>query len=504
VGRFEVLRPLGEGGMGLTFLAYDPQLEREVCLKVLKPLVSDDEGAEHQRLLWEARAQAQLSHPAIVPVYEVVADAEAVALVMEYVRDGRSLREWLQRPRTASQVLEVVLQAGEGLSAAHATGVVHRDFKPDNVMLAKGRARIIDFGLARRVVDLGPGAAPTSENPTLTVAAGSPAYMAPELFSGAAGDARADQYSFCVTLYEALTGTRPFARPRLRDQLRAQLEFQLAPHERIPAGVLQVLRRGLDPDPRQRFGSMAALLSALGEVSPKKPRRLALVLGASLGLLGGAGLLWALTSLTSRPSLTSGAAVAQVPAAPRTVAAQIAPASPVPVPPAPLMVAERPRPSTVEPQRAEPVSTAPRRGGDPVAQGHRPSMASVDIECSHPATVLWKGRVIGRAPGRVALPPGPQEVELVSLQLHARRRLQVKAPGSARLVFEQGELEVLVSPWANVMIDGQPLGPSPVPVQTLWEGTHTVVFERPEPRYRAAVEVTVAPRRRELVRHRVP
>lgn len=503
MGRFEVLRPLGEGGMGLTFLAYDPQLEREVCLKVLKPLVSDDEGdegAEHQRLLSEARAQAQLSHPAIVPVYEVVADAEVVALVMEYVRDGRSLREWLQRPRTASQVLEVVLQAGEGLAAAHAAGVVHRDFKPDNVMLAKGRVRIIDFGLARRVVDLGPGAALTSENPTLTVAAGSPAYMAPEQFSGAAGDARADQYSFCVTLYEALTGARPFARPRLREQLRAQLEFQLAPHERIPSGVLQVLRRGLNPDPRQRFGSMATLLAALGDATPKKPGRLALLVAVSLGLLGGAGLLWA---LTSRPP---GPAAAQVSQVSRTAAAQASPAPPVPVPPAPLTVAAPPRLSKDQSQRAGPVSPPVRRGGDPVAvaEGHRSSMASVEIECSHPATVLWKGRVIGRAPGRVALPPGPHEVELVSLPLHARRRLQVKSPGSARVVFEQGELEVLVSPWANVTVDGQPLGPSPVPVQALWEGSHTVVFERPEPRYRAAVEVTVAPRRRALVRHRVP
>jgi hypothetical protein len=479
--------------MGLTFLAYDPQLDREVCLKVLKPLVSDDEGAEHERLLSEARAQAQLSHPAIVPVYEVVAGAEVVALVMEYVRDGRSLREWLQRPRTASQVLEVMLQAGEGLAAAHATGVVHRDFKPENVMLANGRVRIIDFGLARRVVDLGPGAAPTSENPTLTVAAGSPAYMAPEQFSGAPGDASADQYSFCVTLYEALTGARPFVRPRLREQLRAQLEFQLAPHERIPTGALQVLRRGLDPDPRQRFSSMAALLAALGDATPKKTRRLALALGVTLGLLGGAGLLWALASRPSAP------ASAQVPQAKQTAVAQVPPA---PAPPVPVS----PRPPKAESRRAGPVSSSSgvRRGADPVAEVHRPSMASVELECSHPATVLWKGRVIGRAPGRVALPPGPQEVELVSPVLHARRRLRVESPGSARVVFEQGELEVLVSPWANVTVDGQQLGPSPVPVQTLWEGSHSVVFERPEPRYRASVEVIVAPRRRELVRHRVP
>src|SRR5262245_36119915 len=184
LGRYELRGVLGEGSMGRAYVGYDPMLDRRVCLKVLKTSPLDDPQAERARMLNEARAQARLSDPAIVSVYEVVAEGPIVALAMEYLDGAITFGAWLSAAgRSQAEILAVMKQAGAGLVAAHASGIAHRDFKPDNVLITgTGRARIVDFGLARRVVEV--EAQDEAERPTevhtRTVAAGTPAYMAPE------------------------------------------------------------------------------------------------------------------------------------------------------------------------------------------------------------------------------------------------------------------------------------------------------------------------------------
>ena len=220
VGRYVVLDLVGEGAMGQVYAAYDPVLDRKVAIKLLHPLV---EGAEAQeRLLREAKSLARVAHPNLVGVHDAGAFRDSVFIAMEFV-EGQTLRAWLQ-PRTRNQreVLDAFLQAGRGLAAAHAAGLVHRDFKPENVLVGRdGRVRVSDFGLARdvaepsRPAELAPDAA-LLETPKLQTATGAlvgtPAYMAPEQLAGRRADARADQFSFAVALYEGLSGQRPFIR----------------------------------------------------------------------------------------------------------------------------------------------------------------------------------------------------------------------------------------------------------------------------------------------------
>src|SRR5215470_6274154 len=195
-GRYEVLRHAGAGGMGDVYAAYDPELERNVALKLLRPGTAGARAAELKR---EAQALARLAHANVVAVHDVGTSDGQVYVAMELV-EGPTLRAWLaEKPRTAVEILAVFDAAGQGLSAAHGAGLVHRDFKPENVLLgADGRARVTDFGLA-----VAAGAAGEL--------AGSVPYMAPEQLQGEAVDARADQFAFAVALYEALYGERPFA-----------------------------------------------------------------------------------------------------------------------------------------------------------------------------------------------------------------------------------------------------------------------------------------------------
>ena len=193
VGRYLVLERSGEGAMGVVYAAYDPELDRKLALKLLRPSGEQAEAAEQRRarLQREARALARLSHPHVVTVFDVGTWGEQVFIAMEWV-DGVTLRQWLaERPRDWREVLEVLLHAGEGLAAAHATGLVHRDFKPDNVLVGRdGRVRVSDFGLARPVDAQAPspGMAPArgAESLRSGALAGSPAYMAPEQRAGGA------------------------------------------------------------------------------------------------------------------------------------------------------------------------------------------------------------------------------------------------------------------------------------------------------------------------------
>jgi tetratricopeptide (TPR) repeat protein/predicted Ser/Thr protein kinase len=213
--RFEVVGELGAGGMGTVFRAHDPQLDRDVAIKVLAApeAATADALATHQTidlraaapdrddLLGEARLMAKLSHPNVLPIYEVgVADDGAVFLVMEYI-DGENLRTWLERPHARREVVEMFAQAARGLAAAHARGIIHRDFKPDNVLIGHGRARVADFGLANLV-------APAS----LVRRAdgrGTPKYMAPELWRGDPATTSSDVYALCRALQEALGEDAP-------------------------------------------------------------------------------------------------------------------------------------------------------------------------------------------------------------------------------------------------------------------------------------------------------
>ena len=210
VGRFVVLDLLGRGGMGVVYMAYDPQLDRKVALKLLRPGARDAIDAR-AHLLAEAQVTARVSHANVVAIYDVGSYRDQVFAAMEIV-EGTTLRRWLaDRRRTWLEVVEVFLLAGEGLAAAHAANVVHRDFKPDNVLLGSdGRVKVSDFGLAVEPSPARPGIA------------GTPGYLAVEAVQSGRVDQRADQFSFCVALHEALHGRRPFAAHAI-DELVAEV-----------------------------------------------------------------------------------------------------------------------------------------------------------------------------------------------------------------------------------------------------------------------------------------
>lgn len=276
-GRFVVLGQIGSGGLGVVLRAYDGELQRELAIKLVRPETrtrgSEDSERAQLRLVREARAIAQLAHPNVVSVYDVGRHGDDMFIAMEYVR-GHSLRDWLRdHPRTVDDVLDVFDQAGRGLIAAHRAGLVHRDFKPSNVLVGDdGRVRVADFGLARSWTapesttdDL--EAAP---NETVTLAGGvvgTPAYMAPEQFDAGEVTAQADQFAFCVSLYEAVAGQRPFGERQPEDRPAVP---RMDPARDVPEWLEDILRRGLDPDPARRFGSLAELLASIARKRNRK------------------------------------------------------------------------------------------------------------------------------------------------------------------------------------------------------------------------------------------
>jgi serine/threonine-protein kinase len=242
IGHFKVIRKLGQGGMGVVLECEDADLGRPVALK----LVRNEAPAYRARLLREAQAMARLEHPNVVRVYEVGSDRGRVFVAMELVQ-GETLTSWMRQFRTWQDIVDMFVQVGAGLSAVHNAGLVHRDFKPDNVLVdRKGRARVADFGLAR--VDLEGDQSPMAQPLTHSdVVMGTPGYMAPEQHLGSNVDARADQYSFCIALREALGG-RPVDEARWHQ---------------VPEHVRAVVNRGLSYDPSDRFPTMQDLMRAL-------------------------------------------------------------------------------------------------------------------------------------------------------------------------------------------------------------------------------------------------
>ena len=310
IGRYVVLRRIGAGGMGVVFAAYDPQLDRRVALKLLRTGMGLGEGEARARLVREAQAIAQLSHPHVVAVYDVGTAADGdVYIAMEFV-EGDTLTNWLSRwERSWRDVVAMFRDAGLGLAAAHAVGLLHRDFKPDNVLVgADGRVRVTDFGLARSLVTGGEDSAdnlPRDLTPlrvTLTATGavmGTPRYMAPEQLAGKDISAAADQFSFCVALYEAVFGVHPIVGDTAAKMLEEGARMRPPPEGRgAPASLITVLARGLDPVPARRFPSMSALLAEIEHAIRPPRRRYMAIAGAAALVLGGAA---AATVLARRP-----------------------------------------------------------------------------------------------------------------------------------------------------------------------------------------------------------
>ncbi len=317
VGRYVILERVGQGGMGVVYAAFDPELNRRVALKILHATRRGKNGrtttAARTRLMREAQAMARVSHPNVISVFDVGTLGDSVFVAMEFV-DGPTLTRWLQQERRAvPEIAAMFAQAGRGLAAAHEAGLVHRDFKPDNVLIGSdGHARVLDFGLARTDPALSPSLSdPETHDVRDTTArpddvrasaelsdvlsspltqdgavVGTPRYMAPEQHAGVAADGRSDQFGFCVALYGALFRQEAYSAPTLErlalakqkgDVRRPPGDSRVSPH--LEAAVL----RGLAPDPNDRWPDMRALVSAIVH-DPAAARRRAVRFFAGAGL----------------------------------------------------------------------------------------------------------------------------------------------------------------------------------------------------------------------------
>jgi serine/threonine protein kinase/tetratricopeptide (TPR) repeat protein len=308
VGRYEIVEHIGSGGTGVVYRARDPQLSRAVALKLIARSDGFVGRQTQARLLREAQILAQLSHPNVVAAYDIGIHDGALYIVMELI-DGVSLSEWLRRAHSHAKLLEVLIAAGRGLAAAHAAGVVHRDFKPANVMVSRDeRVRVVDFGLARSIdgtepengATSGPSSAhpesPESVSRDLGAAVepsqssrmtGTPGYIAPEQFSGKVADSRSDQFSYAVTAFVALVGAKPYpdGLPAYGSTLERPAGLLWPPS--IPRKLRDILSRGLALRAEDRYPSVAALVADLERAaSPRrrKPLLLGLIATATAGL----------------------------------------------------------------------------------------------------------------------------------------------------------------------------------------------------------------------------
>jgi serine/threonine protein kinase len=293
LGRYRLERALGEGGMGVVHAAFDPDLERRVALKVLHEGRAGDDA--RQRLLREARAMARLTHTNVVTVHEVGSASGRDYVAMELV-DGETLAEWLRsQPRKQEEIVDAFVAAGRGLAAAHAAGLVHRDFKPHNVLRRRdGRICVTDFGLARGVevtaavsgLEVTMDGANTSTPSSLSgltrtgSVLGTPAYMAPEQWAGGTVGPAADQFAFCVALWEALTGERPFKGPTIEDLKREVVRGAHLDSSKLPRKLRGALLRGLAASPNDRWPSMDALLASIARAERRPKIAMFVVAGA--------------------------------------------------------------------------------------------------------------------------------------------------------------------------------------------------------------------------------
>ncbi len=298
-GRYLIRGRVGAGAMGEVYEAFDPDLDRRIAIKIVHTRAAADPDAQ-LNLVAEANALARLSHPNVVHVFDAGTHDGRVYVAMEFV-EGTTFLAWLRADgaRRWREIVAMFIEAGRGLAAAHAAGMVHGDFKPTNVMVgADGRARVFDFGVARSTAEGADlltsldGRSSGAHRLTVTTVRGTPGYMAPELFRDGVAHPAADQFAFCVALYEALWGQRPFAGEHVKE-LRANVQagnVREPPSADVPAALRRIVMRGLQVHVWKRFADMPQLLDALERVLGRR-RRAALavaVLVPGLALLGGA------------------------------------------------------------------------------------------------------------------------------------------------------------------------------------------------------------------------
>lgn len=404
VGRYRVDNKIGAGGMGVVYRAHDPELARDVALKLMNTTAfSDEEEASRARgrLVREARAMAKLAHPNVIHVYDVGAVDDGVFIAMELV-DGDPLSKWVEREKPSwRDTLRCYLDAGEGLAAAHEAGIVHRDFKPENVLLGSdGRVRVGDFGLAGGPGsetgrhDLPPGDSGKASVDQGTVSSsltrtgallGTPKYMAPEQESGLSATARSDQFGFCVALYEGLYGHPPFQGDTVAmyRQAVASEAVRIPEQTDVPKWVFELLRRGLRREPADRHPSMRALLdalrtrlAALTEPRPRKRRAVwLLALGAGIGVAVSTAL-----AMRDGPPDDSGGAPATLAAA----ATDDRPASGDPQPPPETADADA-DPQTVPPEPLQaPADDVTPQPVEPEAVAVEPPTPAVSVAAKTP------------------------------------------------------------------------------------------------------------------------
>ncbi|MEM7152113.1 MAG: serine/threonine-protein kinase [Myxococcota bacterium] len=321
LGRYVVLYRLGRGGMGVVYAAYDPQLDRKVAVKVLRPNRKPQDG-EDDRMLLEAQALARLAHPNVVAVHDAGLIDGQVFVAMDFV-EGDTLRRWLKAaPRSRREILDAFRQAGEALVAAHSAEIVHRDFKPDNAIIGReGRVQVLDFGLARLRSDTPANDSMSGRRLSTERSGGysredyrrkgTPAYMAPEQHDHEDVGPAADQFSFCVSLWEALCGRPPFF-GRNEVLLTNIVTGNFSDSGRKLSGHLRkILRRGLAVDPGDRYPSMRALLTDLDRDPRRRWRRVGLGVGA-LVIAGGGAAAYAQLAAPSDPCTAGTERMAEV------------------------------------------------------------------------------------------------------------------------------------------------------------------------------------------------
>jgi len=422
--RYRLLEPLGAGGMGVVYAALDTKLGRKVAIKRLRETGTGTPAEKRRgRFMREAQLLASLSHPNVLTIHDVGGADRELYVVMELI-DGAPVSRWRIEKRPGwRRIVDVYLQAGRGLVAAHQLGIVHRDIKPDNILVANnGRVLVGDFGLAGLAGNLTPAADPSPSTPpspgslTQTGAVlGTPAYMSPEQHDGKTGDALSDQFSFAVSLYESLHGRRPFAGRSAGEIAAATRSGSLAPGgDGVPRGIDRALAIALDPDPIRRFASMEDLLGALEKAADRRPAAVWLAGAAVLILAGAVGArMW--MHHTPAPG------------------AHPAPAVQTSATPAPL-------PTKTSPPPAPSMASATDGGAHAVT----PSLAAPDgkSSSSHHRRQVAQAQLPGQAPTQAPQPATPLIVTQVQILARAEQH-KYKREGAACLAA----LAEVTGPW---------------------------------------------------------
>ena len=392
LGRYVVLDCLGSGGMGVVYRAHDFALDRRVSLKLLRPSGTDPE-ARRERLVTEAQALARVSHPNVLTVHDVGTWEDEVYLALEHV-EGETLRSWLDRaPRTPAEIRGMFLQAARGLQAIHEAGLVHRDVKPENLLLGRdGRLRVADLGLAITTGSAAPG--PGRE----TLRPGTPGYMPLEQHRGESLDARTDQFSLAVAIHEALLGHRPYgsrgaSREVLEERLARGPAVEVPRTPAIPPRLRRALTASLSPGRSQRPASLLPLIEALASPGVSRPG----TVGGSLAVAASAALLVVAIARGSGTPVARAEAATWIPPAYEFQIENVDPAEPVA-----LASAALPRPGTSESSR-ETVSSTPAGASPPAS-----SQAAPGAQPVHPE-VLTIGH---RASDGAATPPAAAPLDL--------------------------------------------------------------------------------------------